>query len=297
MFKHYAKLHLIVFLWGFTSILGVLITIPSVEIVFYRTLISAGALGGILYFTKSRTKLNWRKILPIVLTGFIVGLHWILFFASAKVSKVSICLAGMATATLFTSILEPLINRSKFKFYDMILGVVVMGGLYAIFHFEYNHVVGLSLALASAFLSALFTVLNSTFSKKYDAVSISFYEMFGAFLCCVVCLPFYNSLLGIENTIQLIPTKMDWVWIGILALVCTVYAFYASMEVLQYVSAFTMNLVVNMEPVYGIILAFFFFGDKEKMSGGFYLGTLIILLAVVTYPVIDRRLKSKTLTV
>lgn len=296
MLKHYLKLHLIVFLWGFTAILGALITIPSVELVFYRTLISSVALGGILIFTNNRSKINIRKVAPIFFTGFIVALHWILFFASAKVSNVSICLAGMATATLFTSVLEPLIKRTQFKYYEVILGIIVMCGLYAIFHFEYDHVLGLSLALASAFLASLFGVFNSNFSKKYDPVSISFYEMLGACICCVICFPIYKSYLSTDNALHLVPSSSDWLWIGLLSIVCTVYAFYASMQVLKYISAFTMSLIINMEPVYGIILAFLIFGESEQMTTGFYLGTFIILIAVLSYPLIDRLLKPKTLT-
>ncbi len=295
MLKQYIKLHTIVFLWGFTSILGVLITLSSIEIVFYRTLISAAILGVILAFNKNRSKINWRKVLPLVLTGFVVALHWILFFASAKVSKVSICLAGMATASLFTSVLEPLINRSQFKYYEVFLGVLVMAGLYAIFHFEYDHVLGLSLALASAFLSALFTVFNSSFSKKYDPVSVSFYEMLGAFICCVICLPLYQIFLSTGQSINLVPTSIDWLWIMILALVCTVYAFYACMQVLKHLSAFSMNLIVNMEPVYGIILAFILFGESEQMTNGFYLGTCVILISVLAHPLLDRWFKPKAL--
>ncbi len=295
MVKHYAKLHFVVFLWGFTAILGVLISIPSVETVFYRTLISAGALGGLLLLSKSRSKIAWRKAMPMVLTGFIIALHWILFFASAKVSKISICLAGMATASLFTAVLEPLINRSQFKYYEVLLGFVVMGGLYAIFHFEYDHVVGLLLALGSAFLSAVFTVFNSGFSKKYDPISISFYEMLGACIGCVLMFPLYKVFFATGSTLQLIPSQTDWLWLAILAIVCTVYAFYACMQALQHVSAFTMNLIVNMEPVYGIVLAFLLFGETEQMSGGFYLGTSVILLAVLAYPIFDRRLKPKVL--
>ncbi len=295
MLKNYVKLHFIVFLWGFTAILGVLISLPSVEMVFYRTLIAASALGVIFLMDKSPEKINWRRALPLLLTGGLIALHWILFFASAKVSKVSICLAGMATGSLFTAILEPVIKRLPFKYYEVGLGILVIAGLSAIFHFEYDHALGLFLALASAFLSALFTVFNSNFSKTYAPLTISFYEMIGAFIATAVCLPLYSLLFASGRSLQLVPTAYDWLWLAILALVCTVYTFYASMQVLRHVSAFSMNLIVNMEPVYGIVLAFLIFGEKEQMTGGFYVGTGIILFSVLIHPLLDRWFRPKTL--
>nr|MBX2843121.1 DMT family transporter [Flammeovirgaceae bacterium] len=288
MFKDQLKLHFIVFIWGFTSILGNEISVPAVEVVFYRTLVSSLALAAIIFLLKKKFTLKWRVILNFILTGVLVGAHWILFFASAKISKISICLAGMATTTLFTAFLEPVIKKSKTKWYEVLLGLVIISGLYTIFHFEFNHVLGLSLALVSAFLAAWFSILNSQYTKVYDPVIITFYEMVGACLCCILFFPIYQITFATNGEIQLFLDQMDWINLLILSIVCTVYAFYAGIEIMKRVSAFNVNLTVNLEPVYGIIMAVILYGEKEQMSGGFYLGTLIILISVLIYPYLDK---------
>ncbi|MDW7694677.1 DMT family transporter [Flammeovirgaceae bacterium SG7u.111] len=293
MYSDQIKLHLIVFIWGFTSILGVLISIPSVEIVFYRTLISAIALVGVLWAFNKTPFIKWRMVLKLVGTGFLVGLHWILFFASAKVSNVSICLAGVATCSLFTAFLEPLIKKTSIKWYEVMIGLMVLSGLYIIFHFEFGHFLGLSLSLMAAFTAAIFSILNSNFSKAEDPIVITFYEMVGACLCCILVFPFYSNFLSESGSLQLDITLMDGIYLSILALVCTVLAFYVSVDIMKRVSAFNVNLTINLEPVYGIILAFVMFGEKEQMSPGFYAGTLVILVSVLLYPVLDKYLSKR----
>lgn len=293
MLKHYIKLHFVVFIWSFTSILGVLLSISSVEIVFYRTLISLPVLAGLLFFLKQRSRISRRHLITLLFTGGLISLHWILFFASAKVSKVSISLAGMATATLFTSILEPLMTRRRLNYYELFLGLFVLVGLYAIFRFEYNHILGLALSLISAFLAALFSIINSTYAKKYDPVSLSFYEMLGAFFVALLLLPIYKMVLTPTEPLFFPLSPVDWIWLLILAVVCTVYGFYASMQILRHLSAFTVNLIINLEPIYGIFLAILIFGRKEQMSFGFYVGVAIILLSVLSHPILSRRFKPK----
>ena len=160
-FKDYLQLHFIVLIWGFTAILGLLIEIPSVELVFYRTLSASLILFGLLYFQKHSYQVTRKEIFIILGTGMLIAAHWILFFASAKVSTASVCLAGMTTATLWTSLVEPLFHRRKIKTFEIVLGLIIIFGLYIIFRFEFNHVLGLSMAVASAFLAALFSVINS----------------------------------------------------------------------------------------------------------------------------------------
>jgi len=210
-----------------------------------------------------------------------------------KVSKISICLAGMATCSLFTAFLEPLINRSKIKWYEVLLGMIVIGGLYTIFHFEFDHVLGLSLALCSAFLASVFSILNSRFTKVESPMFITFYEMIGACAFCTLFFPLYKVTLAEGNALQLALTPIDILYIVILSLVCTVFAFYVSVEIMKRISAFNVNLTINLEPVYGIVLAFAIFGEKEKMSVGFYIGTLVILMAVLSYPLLDKYLSRR----
>ena len=283
----YFKLHLSVLIWGFTAILGLLITIPSVEIVFYRTAIAALGLGVLLYLKKTPVKIGGKEMLKVGGTGLIIAAHWILFFAAARVSTASVCLAGMATCTLWTSFLETMLNRTKVKGFEVFLGLTVIGGLYIIFRFEFNHALGLSMAIASAFLSALFSVINGKIVKKHDPYVITYYEMIGACLGTAAFFPLYIAFFQPEG-LQLIPTSMDWLWLSILALVCTIYPFSVTVEIMKRISAYVINLTINLEPVYGIILAVLVFGEKEKMETGFYIGTLVILLSVLAYPLFNR---------
>ncbi|ELR70520.1 Putative permease [Fulvivirga imtechensis AK7] len=295
--KDYLKLHFIVWIWGFTAILGLLITIPSVEIVWYRTMLAFMALGVVLHFRKHNFLLGYKEVLKILGTGFIIAAHWILFFAAARVSTASVCLAGMATCSLWTSFVEPWVNKRSIKLFEVILGLVVIGGLYIIFRFEFNHALGLAMAVVSAFLAALFSVINGQLTKKHNPYMITFYEMLGAFLGTSVFFPIYITFFAEDGMLQLVPTAMDWLYLLVLAVICTVYAFSVSVELMKRISAFVVNLTVNLEPVYGIVLAVLVFGEKEQMQPGFYLGTFIILLSVLAYPVINKRLKRKALEV
>jgi drug/metabolite transporter (DMT)-like permease len=293
--KDYIKLHFIVFLWGFTAILGLLITIPPVEIVFYRTLIAAVALFVFLSVVKQPLILPRRAFLIIFFTGTLIAAHWILFFLSARISTASVCLAGMATCTLWTSFFEPIVNRRSIKFFEVGLGFIIIGGLYVIFSFEFDHAIGLLLAVLSAMLAAIFSVINGRLTHSYDPYVITMYEMAGACLSIIIFFPFYIQFFIEGKALQLIATGEDWIYLSILALICTVYAFSVSVEIMKRISAYAVNLTVNLEPVYGIILALIFFGDKEKMNPQFYLGTAIILVAVLSYPIFNRHYNRKAL--
>jgi len=294
--KDYIKLHFIVWIWGFTAILGLLISIPSVEIVFYRTLLAFIALGLLLHFRKRNFSLGHNEILKILSTGVLIAAHWILFFAAARVSTASVCLAGMATCSLWTSFIEPAFNKRRINMVEVLLGLVVIVGLYVIFRFEFDHALGLTMAVLSAFLSALFTVINGQFIKKHNPFMITFYEMIGACLGTALFFPIYMAYFS-DGALNLSPTPLDWLYLAILAGVCTVYAYSISVELMKRISAFVINLTVNLEPVYGIILAVLIFGEKEQMASGFYVGTLIILSAVLSYPLINRYRKRKAMQV
>lgn len=290
--RDYVKLHFIVFLWGFTAILGKLISLPSVEIVFYRVLLAAIGLAVLLMIRKRNFNIGLPDVLKITSTGFLIAAHWVLFFASAKVSTVSVCLAGMATATLFTSILEPIFMKRAVQIYEVLLGLIVIAGLYIIFRFEVDQALGLLLALASAFLAALFTVINARFTKRHNPYMITFYEMAGATIGVALFFPIYTTYFT-DGVLQLSPSPLDWLYISIISLVCTVYAYSVSVELMKRLTAFAVNLTVNLEPVYGIILAVLILNEDEKMNPGFYLGTFIILLSVLAYPVLNKWRKRR----
>ncbi|MFQ3214072.1 MAG: drug/metabolite transporter (DMT)-like permease [Marivirga sp.] len=292
--KSYLKLHFIVMIWGFSAILGLLIALPAVEVVFYRTLIATLILLVLLLIRKRKFNIGRTAIIKIIATGFIISAHWILFFWSARLSTASVCLAGMATCSFWTSLIEPLMTKRKVKIYELFLGLFIIVGLYIIFQFEFNYALGIGLAVISAMLASVFTVLNGQFTKHHAAYTITFYEMLGAFLGTVVFLAFYVPFYQ-PTDFSLIPSQQDWFYLLVLAGMCTVYAFAVSVEIQKVISAFVVNLTVNLEPVYGILLAFFIFGEEEEMSVGFYVGTCVILLSVLCYPLINRMANRKAL--
>jgi drug/metabolite transporter (DMT)-like permease len=294
-FKDYVKLHFIIILWGFTAILGLLIKVQPLELVFYRTLLASFGLLFIIKYQRLPLLVSSQSTLKFIGTGCIIAAHWILFFGSARISTASVCLAGMATTSFWTSLIEPLVNQKKIKMLEVFFGLLVIAGLYMIFHFEFNHALGLALALGSAMLASIFTVINSRFTHSHNHHTISFYEMAGASLITGIFLPVYYLLWTDGSFLPLLPTTMDWFYLIILAFVCTVYPFTVSIELMKRISAFLVNLSINMEPVYGIILAFLIFGDKERMNPGFYLGTLVILISVIFYPLIRVWLNKKKL--
>jgi drug/metabolite transporter (DMT)-like permease len=294
--KDYLKLHFIVLIWGFTAILGLLIRIPPVELVFFRTLLAFTGLGLILYVKNIKLRITLNELLIILSTGALLAAHWILFFAAARVSTASVTLAGIATLSLWTSFLEPLMNRRKIKWYEVMLGLVVLLGLYVIFRFEFNHALGLIIAIVSAFLGSVFTVINGKLTHRHNPYVITFYEMVGAFLGTTLFFPFYLLLFNRES-LELAPVVMDWVYLSILAFICTIYVYSVSIELMQRISAFSINLVVNLEIIYGIVLAVIIFGEREKMTFGFYMGTLIILSAVFAHPFLNKYFNRKPLEI
>jgi drug/metabolite transporter (DMT)-like permease len=221
-FKDYFMLHFIVLIWGFTAILGLLISVPAPVLVVYRT--GLAAIGLAVVIASQGKSLKIQKFSPLLLTGCIVGLHWLLFFGSARVSNASICLAGMSTQALFTSFLEPIFNKKRINLLEIGLGMLVMIGLYLIFKFEFQYSLGLLMSIASSFFGSVFSVLNGFFAKKYEAEHVVFYEMSGAFLFSLFCLPFIIYLMPSEH-FSLVPTLKDWLWLGILAWVCTIHCF------------------------------------------------------------------------
>ncbi len=288
--RDYLQLHFLVLIWGFTAILGLLVTIAPTALVLYRTVLAALGLAVVVYVRKKNFRVGRPAALRMMAVGTLLAMHWILFFAAARVSTASVCLAGMSTTSLWTSFVEPLVSRQRVRPLEVALGLVAVAGLYIVFRFEFAHALGLLLAIGSAFLAALFTVANSHFVKKHDAFVITFYEMVGASICSLFFV-FLFQKYDFNNRLPLWPeVATDWLWILILALVCTVYAYSMGTQLMKQFSAYMLNLTVNLEPVYGIGLAFLIFGEKERMTPGFYLGTLVILGAVLAYPLLQRRL-------
>lgn len=294
----YLKLHFIVFLWGFSGILGKLVSIPAYEMVFYRAIIAAVGLAIVMFFLAVSFRVTSRQLISLLLIGCIVGVHWVAFFEAARVSNVSVSLVGFATNSLWTAVLDPIFNRTAFKKFEVLLGLIVIAGLYVIFSFNFQYPLGLTLGVLAGLTSALFSILNSRMVKKLEPLTISFYEMVGAFVGLAILMPLYQITWADNHAINLSPTFSDWTYMVILAAACSVYAYTAAIELMKKISVFLIQLSLNLEPVYGIIMAVLIFGDSEKMGLNFYAGTLIILGAVLWYPYLkkryDRRLAPKT---
>ena len=284
------ELHFLVLLWGFTAVLGLLIEMPSVEIVFYRTLISFVVMGLGLLLAGRSLIVGLRELLPLLGVGALFAAHWIAFFLAAKISNASLCLAGMATTALWSSVIEPLADRNKkLSLLQVVLSIIAIFGIAIVLNVEFDRALGLFVAILAALLAALFTVSNKFLVKKHSPYKIMFYEMLGAFGATSVFLPFYSEFFT-DQQLMLSPSAMDWFYLSILAVVCTVYAYTMSVKLLKRISAFMVNFTINLEPVYGILLAFLVLGDSERMSVGFYGGTGLILLSVIIYPFLQRKL-------
>ena len=286
--RDYLHLHFIVLLWGFTAIFGLLISLPPVELVFYRTLISTLGLALLLYAAKKPFFVKHRRdLLQALVIGFIIAAHWILFFLAARLSNVSVCLAGMATASIWTVFMEPFATKQRVKSLDILVGLLGFCGILVIYHGDFKYGLGFGVAVISAFLSALFMVMNGTLAKRNDHFTVSFWEMGAACLTTLLFYPIYSRWMT-DQPIAWLPQATDWIYLVLISLVCTVYAYSMSIELMRRLSAFAINLTVNLEPVYGILLALLIFGASEAMNPRFYLGTTIIIVSVLIYPPINR---------
>ncbi len=285
--KSFLRLHLIVFIWGFTAVLGRLITLDALPLVWFRMLFAVFFILGYIRFKKIPTQIPKQTILKFLAAGLIIALHWFTFFRAIKVSNVSITLACLSTGAFFTSLIEPLFFGKKIIWYEIFFGLIVVFGLSILFHVEGRYVEGIILALISAFLSALFAVINSKFVKEYKPTIISFYELSGGVLFFSVILLFSNSFTF--SFFKL--TSNDFLYLMILSSVCTAYAFIESTAVMKFLSPYTVMLTINLEPIYGIILAVLIFKEKEQMSSGFYIGAAIILTTVILNGIIKSRQK------
>ncbi|MCM4173678.1 EamA/RhaT family transporter [Arenibacter sp. TNZ] len=287
--KNYLHLHFIVFVWGFSAVLGKLITIDALPLVWYRMLMASLIIIAYIIIRKFSLKVPPKAMLTLIVGGIVVALHWVTFFMAIKVSNVSVALATMSTGAFFTALLEPFWYRRKMVGYEVVFGIIVMLGLYIMFRVETGYLLGILLALASSFLSATFSLINGKLTQQLRPSIISFYELGSGVLFLTIYLSVSASFN--QNFFQL--SLNDWTFIFVLASICTAYAFIASVKILKYISPYTVILTGNLEPVYGIILAFLILGDSEKMNPLFYVGALLILMTVVANGILKNRKKLK----
>ena len=277
-FKHYLHLHFLVFIAGFTAILGELITIGSLQLVWYRM-----AIAGILMFlfiklVKLKLRITKKSFLLFSIAGVIIALHWVTFFESINQANVSIALAMFSSGAFFASFIEPIFFKRRILGYEIVFGLLVVVGVFLITSSEINYINGIILGLLSALFSTLFAVINGRFIERHNSTIISFYE----FISGVVFLTIFILATGtVFNKQFFVLSSMDWIYLFILASVCTAYAFIGAVDVMRYISPFTVILSYNLEPVYGIAIALILFPETEKMSPQFYIGAILILVTVL----------------
>ena len=285
--KAYLQLHFAVLLFGFTAILGndKLISIPAISIVWWRVLFTSISLFFLINFGKSLRKIPKRYLWQYMVIGAIVALHWICFFGSVKLAgNSSVTLICMATVALFTAVIEPIVLKTKFQKKDLFLGILVIPGMALVVgNVSSDMWLGILVGLISAFLAAVFSVWNKMIIDEADPKDITFLEMSSGWLFVSLLLPF---IFHFDKNVAFVPVGWDWIFLILLALVCTTLAYVLSLRALKHLSAFTSMLTYNLEPVYGILIAYFFL--NEKLSVGFYLGVLIILGAVFMSPFLNK---------
>ncbi|GAA3738123.1 MULTISPECIES: DMT family transporter [Flavobacterium] len=275
--KSYLNLHLIVFIWGFTAILGALITIDAENLVWYRMLIAMVFLGGFIAFKKQSFQVPVKEFFKLIFVGLLIALHWIFFFKAIHVSNVSITLSIFSLGAFFASLLEPLFYGRKVLWYEVFFGLIIIAGLGLILQVEIKYLTGVYYALAAIILGVLFTLMNGKLISDHEPSVITFYE-FGA---GVFFITIYFLFQGKFTADFFKMSLNNWVLLLILASICTAYAFTASVKVMQRLTPYTVMLTTNLEPVYGIVLAYFILGGKEKMSVEFYVGAVIIIITVI----------------
>lgn len=288
-FKSYLNLHLIVFIWGFTAVLGELISIKALALVWYRMFFAGVFLLIFLLIKKKSLLLPLKTIFQLILVGFLIAIHWIFFFKAIDVSNVSVTLAMFSMGSFFASILEPIFFNRKMLWYEILFGLIIIAGLFMIMQVEIKYLTGMYYALFSIFIGVLFTIFNGKLIKKNDSSAIALYEFFAGFLLVTIFLAIDNQFSS--SFFQL--NEKDWILILILSSICTAYAFTASVNVMKKLSPYTVMLTTNLEPVYGIFLAYFIIGNNEKMSISFYIGAVIILITVILNGIIKHKNNSK----
>ena len=278
--KALLQLHVFVFLAGLTGSLGFLIKLNGLVLVFYRILITVIVLWVLALYKKNKHQYNLKTKLSLLGTGAIIALHWVCFYQSIKLANVSIALVCFSSTSLFSSFLEPLWKHAKIQFQEILIGSLSLLGIFLIFHFDTQFRTGIIVGLFSALFAAIFSIINKRFTSHIDVQTIQSYEMTGGLLFLLPFVVFLGFNTGF-NPVGLLPTTMDWFWLSILAIACTVWSTHLMLSSLKHISAFTLNVTLNLEPVYGIILAFILFKEQKQLGLSFYAGIVCIIISVI----------------
>jgi drug/metabolite transporter (DMT)-like permease len=284
--KNILLMHFVILIFGFTGILGKLITIEAIPLVFWRTLIGGGAIYVWLKVRRKVSKKSSADVLKMSGIGLLVAIHWITFFASIKISNVSVALTMLATSPMFIGFLEPLIFKRKIDWRELTVAGVVLVGVGTIFSFDTTYHEGMILGIISAFFASLFATFNGVLIKTHDASNISLVELLTASAAIFILLIFTGEV----NWDLFVLSSQDWFWITILALVATSFAFIAFTSIMKVLTPFTTSVAINLEPIYSIILAVIIFGEEEIMGPRFYIGASIIIGAVLLNTILKRKI-------
>ncbi len=293
MKKAFLQLHIAVLLAGLTGILGKLITLNAGMMVWWRLLLTASTMWVIFSLLKKITRISRADMIRITAVGFIAALHWGTFYAAIKYSNVSVALVCFSAVGFFTAIFEPVIIRQKFNWIELLLGIFTMLGIYIIFHFDVQYKTGIIIGITSALLGSLFPIYNRQFLQRMNVETLLTYQQTGGFIALSIFLPFYLQRSPV-NTI--FPGWADLGWLLVLSWICSVIAFQFSSYALKKLSAFTVNLTYNLEPVYGILLAFIIFHENQYLSKWFFVGFGIIAATLVIHLFILRRVEHKLIS-
>jgi drug/metabolite transporter (DMT)-like permease len=275
-YKNYFLLHLTVFIYGFTGILGKLISLPADNLVWFRLVIAIVALAIFFIASNKSFAANYKDIFKYAGVGFIIALHWVFFYRSIKVGSVSVAVVCLSASTFFTALVEPLFFKRRLRVYELLGGLFIFLALFFMFSDDKVSTAGVWEGLISAFLAAVFPVMNGVLTNKNNPFSITFYELLGGLFFLSLFFLFTGEF---TNNFWAVST-MDWMWLLLLGIVCTAFTFVVGVKIMREISPFTVVLSINLEPVYTIMLAYFIFADAERMSMRFYAGTVIILMCI-----------------
>lgn len=282
MKKAFIQLHIAVFLAGFTAILGKLIGLNEGLLVWYRLFLTVTILGSAMYFKKQLTTVPAADLFKMAGTGFVIAIHWVSFYGSIKYGNVSVALVCLSASGFFSALLEPFILKKRIVVSELLLGILAIAGIYIIFDFHPQFKLGIIFGLVSALGSAIFPIFNKQLLQRFSPRILTLYELCGGLTALTILLPLYLSQFPAT---YFFPTMADWGWLVILSVLCTIIAFDMQLNALKRISAFTANLTYNLEPIYGIILAFIFFRENKDLHNEFFIGLALIMLAIVLHMV------------
>lgn len=281
-------MHVAVLLWGFTGVLGRAINLDAPVLVWYRMLLTALFLALIITWRKNWVAIERKDALNLLKIGCIIGIHWVAFYAAIKYANATIALVCLSTASVFTSLLDPYLNKTKYDRIELVLGIMALAGVYLIYQFQQFYALGIVFGVIAAILSSIFTMMNKKVAGSYPSGVVVFYEMTGGLALITLLMPLYVKFYPSARLLPLATNlfsinwwQNDWLWLVIISLCCTVWAQSLAINALKKLSAFTVTLSVNLEPVYGMALAFLIYKENKGLNAGFFAGVALIMLSVV----------------